>query len=110
MINSKHVLASTCASLVLLLGGASAVAAATQAPAMTADHATQAQFYTQQAADFRKTAESHRQQAKQDHGKSNSTHASMASHCNRIADSLEAAAKDSDALAAQHRELENEKK
>jgi DNA anti-recombination protein RmuC len=110
MINTKHMLASTCAAVVLLLGGTSTVVAATEAPAMTADHATQAQFYTQQAADFRKTAESHRQQAKQDHGKSNSSHASMANHCNRIADSLEAAAKDSDALAAQHRDADSEKK
>ncbi|MEO8061617.1 MAG: hypothetical protein ABI821_02605 [Pseudomonadota bacterium] len=110
MINTKHMLATSCATLVLLFGGASMVSAATEAPAMTEDHATQAQFYTQQAADFRKKAESHRQQAKQDHGKSNSNHASMANHCNRIADSLEAAAKDSDELAAQHRELENTKK
>jgi len=110
MINTKHMLATTCATLVLLLGGASTVVAATEVPAMTESHATQAQFYTEQAADFRKKAESHRQQAKQDHGKSNSTHASMANHCKRIADSLDAAAKDSDELAAQHRELEKSDK
>ena len=100
----------TCATLVLLLGATTTVVAATEAPAMTESHATQAQFYTQQAADFRKKAESHRQQAKHDHGKSNSTHASMVNHCNRIADSLDAAAKDSDALAAEHRELEKSDK
>ena len=91
MISTKHILATTCATLLLMLGGTSTVLAAAEQPAMTADHATQAQFYTQQAADFSKNAASHRQQAKQDHGKSNSTHASMANHCNRIADSLEAA-------------------
>ena len=110
MINTKHMLTTTCATLVLLLGGTSTIMAAAEQPAMSADHATQAQFYTQQAADFRKKAESHRQQAKQDHGKSNSTHASMANHCKRIADSLDAAAKDSDELAAQHRELEKSDK
>jgi hypothetical protein len=110
MINTKHMLATTCATLVLLLGGASTVVAATDVPAMTESHATQAQFYTQQAADFRKKAESHRQQSKQDHGKGNSTHASMANHCKRIADNLDAAAKDSDELAAQHRALEKSDK
>ncbi|MBC8025897.1 MAG: hypothetical protein H7Y89_07895 [Steroidobacteraceae bacterium] len=110
MINTKLMLTTTCATLVLLLGGTSAVVAATQAPAMTESHATQAWFYEQQAADFRKSAESHRTQAKQDHGKGNSSHASMANHCKRIADSLDAAAKDSDELAAQHRKLEKSDK
>jgi hypothetical protein len=109
-MNTKHMLATTCATLVLLLGGASTVVAATEAPAMTESHATQAWFYTQQAADFRKSAESHRKQAKQDHGKSNSSHASMANHCKRIADNLDAAAKASDELAAQHRALEKSDK
>jgi DNA anti-recombination protein RmuC len=110
MFKTNHILATSCATLLLLLGGTSAVAATTDAPAMTESHATQAQFYTEQAADFRKKAEAHRQQAKQDHGKGNSTHASMANHCKRIADSLDAAAKDSDELAAQHRELESASK
>ena len=110
MISTKHILTTTCATLVLLLGGTSAAVAAVEVPAMTESHATQAQFYTQQAADFRKKADAHRQQAKQDHGKGNSTHASMSNHCKQIADSLETAAKASDELAAQHRELEKSDK
>lgn len=74
----------------------------------TEDPAALAATYDKQAADFRAAAERHAQIArahKAGAGSSKIAHDSIAQHCERIAESLTAAAKESEALAADYRAL-----
>lgn len=74
----------------------------------TEDPAALAATYDKQAADFRADAERHAKIArmhKAGAGSPKSSHESIAQHCERIAENLSAAAKESEALANSYREL-----
>lgn len=115
MRNDKGVLAGFISAVVVsFIFASSAFAAATPAAsaAPTETHAQAAQTFADQAIELRSKSASHRAQAKRHRGtlgKSDISHRSMANHCERIADSLAAAAEDSDELAAMHRRLINPK-
>ena len=72
------------------------------------DPAVLAATYSKQAADLRADAEKHANIARMHRGGAGTgktAHESIAKHCERIAENLRAAAAESDALAAQYREL-----
>jgi predicted secreted Zn-dependent protease len=74
----------------------------------TEDPAALAAIYDKQAADFRAGAEKHAKIARMHRagaGSSKMAHDSIAQHCERIAESLTAAAKESEALAESYRGL-----
>jgi len=72
------------------------------------DPAAQAETYSKQAADLRASADKHAKIAKMHRagtGPSKMSHESIAQHCERLAQSLRAAAEESDAIAAAYRSL-----
>lgn len=94
----------------MLLGGI--VACALTAPAMAAerspgDPAALATQYAAQAADFRVSAAQHAKTATMHRsgmaGSSKTSHESIANHCEKIAASLNEAAVEADALAAEYK-------
>ena len=107
---SKQFMHATLLGLVAALGLLSAVRAA---DTVSEDPAALAAQYTQQAADWRASADKHAKLAQMHAAGSSSSkaaHASMAQHCEKIAANLRAAAAESDALATSYRELAGQKK
>lgn len=96
---------SILATLVALSLLGSVIASAAES---TEDPEALAATYDKQAADFRADAERHAQIArahKAGAGSPKTAHDSIAQHCERIAESLTAAAKESEALAENYRAL-----
>ncbi|MGB8326354.1 MAG: hypothetical protein WCE48_02115 [Steroidobacteraceae bacterium] len=110
MITWKLALSTGVAALLLSLGATSPAVAQAASAAPAEDHAALALSYTREAAELKQKSDEHRNQAKLHRttvGKSDAAHQSMAIHCNRLADSLAAAAKESEKLAALHTKLAN---
>lgn len=89
-----------------LLATAMMSSAAYAADTAAEDPTALAATYEKQAADFRATADKHENMSKMHRGGAGSSkvnHESIVSHCNEIVKNLRAAAKESDALAAEYR-------
>lgn len=103
MTGSRSLLAALAAAVALL---APVVIASAEEP--TDDPAALAATYDKQATELRASAERHAKIARMHRtgaGSSKSAHESIAQHCERIAENLSAAAKESEALANSYREL-----
>ena len=91
----------------------SLVASGFAADQTTDDPAAMAAQYTQQALDLRAGAKRHAETAKMHRsglaGSSKTSHASIVQHCEKIASNLNAAAIETEALAATYRKMAAEK-
>jgi hypothetical protein len=97
----------TARALILALAAAAVlVPAVNAAETQSDDPAALAATYAKQAADFRAAADRHAKMAemhKAGAGSPKMAHESIVQHCERIAENLRAAAKESDALAETYR-------
>jgi hypothetical protein len=95
-------------ALLALLAAALFTSVACAADPVSENPSAQAEEFERQAADLRANAEKHEKMAKMHRasaGPAKMKHDSIARHCDRIAENLRRAAKESDELAATYRDL-----